>query len=67
MAESRSLDYMLEDDDFAVIIGSDGTLKGIYVPENYDDDDYIPDPVVQLINTALGFDISDESNYPTIH
>lgn len=67
MSESRSLDYMLEDDDYAVIIGSDGTLKGIYVPDIIDEDDYIPDPVVQLINTALGFDISDPDNYPTIH
>ena len=67
MVESKSLEYMLEDDDYAVIIGSDGSLKGIYVPDDIGDDDYIPDPVVKLINTALGFDISDPDNYPTIH
>ena len=67
MGESQSLENMLDDDDYAVIIGSDGTLKGIYIPDNIEDEDFIPDPVVQLINTALGFDISDEDNYPTIH
>lgn len=57
----------LEDDDYGLIIGKDGTVKGIWIPSTVDDDDEIPEPIVSLVKTALGIDISDPDIYPTIH
>ena len=33
----------LEEDDYAVVIGKDGTLKGLYIPN--DDDAAVPESV----------------------
>jgi len=32
----------LDEDDFGLIIGKDGSLKGMFVPTEYEDEDYIP-------------------------
>ena len=31
----------LEDDDFGLIIGKDGSLKGMFVPQEFEDEDFI--------------------------
>ena len=35
----------LEEDDFGLIIGKDGSLKGMFVPTEYEDEDYIPEEI----------------------
>ena len=30
----------LEDDDFGLIIGKDGSLKGMFVPQEFEDEDF---------------------------
>ena len=67
MAEYMGFEEVLEEDDYGIIVGKDGSLKGIWIPSSIDDEDYIPDPVVQLIKISLGIDISDPDSYPTIH
>lgn len=57
----------LEEDDYGLIIGKDGTIKGIWIPSTMEDEDEIPDPVVKLIKAALGIDLTDPDSYPTIH
>lgn len=57
----------LEEDDYGLIIGKDGTVKGLWIPTSMENEDEIPDPVVKLIKSALGIDLSDPDSYPTIH
>lgn len=67
MAEFTSFENSLEDDDYGVIIGRNGVLKGIWIPSIVEDNEEIPQAIVLLVKTALGIDLNDRSNYPTIH
>ena len=40
----------LEDDDFGLIIGKDGSLKGMFVPIEFEDEDYVPDEIMLILN-----------------
>ena len=67
-----SHDYMgfedtLEDDDYGLIIGKDGMIKGIWVPRNLEDEAEIPASIANLCETNFGVDPNDESCYNTIH
>ena len=55
----------LDEDDFGLIIGKDGSLKGMFVPTEYEDEDYIPEELVQILNKVYGVDIATDS--ATIH
>jgi hypothetical protein len=57
----------LEDDDYGLIIGKNGTLKGLWVPTGLTEEEEVPMSIVKLIKTAVGIDISDNNNYHTIH
>lgn len=57
----------LEDDDYGIIIGKNGIIKGVWIPKGHEDSDEIPSSIVKLIKTSIGIDISDESNFYTIH
>lgn len=66
MADYVGFEDSLEDDDYGLIIGRDGTVKGIWIPSHVEDTE-IPSSVVKLIKASLGIDISDPKSYPTIH
>ena len=67
-----SHDYMgfadtLDDDDYGIIIGKDGMIKGIWIPRHLEDEAEIPASIANLCETNFGVDPNDESCYNTIH
>jgi hypothetical protein len=56
-----SFEDALGNDDFGLIIDKDGNLKGLYVPDNVDDElDFVPDSIVQILEKVYGMDMGDE-------
>ena len=60
-----SFEDSLEDTDFGLIISADGQLKGMYMPEQMEEIDYVPEKIVQILNQVYGMDIGTDS--ATIH
>jgi len=54
----------LSDDDYGLIVGEDGTLKGIWIPKSKEHME-IPEAVANLCITKFGLDPNDELNYST--
>lgn len=71
---SKTLEEQLGEDDWAIIIGKDGNLKGLFIPDGADEDE-VPDSVVYIMEKFFGmnFDGNDldsfwDSDYgDTIH
>ncbi len=56
-----SFEDTLGNDDFGLIIDKDGNLKGLFVPDNVDDElDFVPDSIVQILEKVYGMDMGDE-------
>ena len=52
-------------DDFGLIIGKNGELKGLFVPESLNDElDFVPETIVAILEDVYGLDMGDEA---TIH
>ena len=60
-----SFEDSLEDTDFGLIISADGQLKGMYMPEQMEEIDYVPEKIVQILYQVYGMDISTDT--ATIH
>jgi len=50
----------LSDSDYGLIIGKDGTLKGIWIPKGKEDDE-IPDEIASICISKFGIDPNDGS------
>ena len=66
-----TLEDQLGDDDWALIIGADGNLKGLFIPEGKDED-MVPESIVQICAKYFGVDFDeeievDDDDSPTIH
>lgn len=57
----------LEDDDYGIIIGKDGTIKGMWVPKDLATEEDFPDTIARLVFEHFGVDPNDESVYHTLH
>ena len=56
-----SFEDALGNDDFGLIIDKDGNLKGLFVPDNVNDElDFVPDSIVQILEKVYGMDMGDE-------
>ena len=56
-----SFEDALGNDDFGLIIDKDGNLKGLFVPDNVDDElDFVHDSIVQILEKVYGMDMGDE-------
>jgi len=55
MSEQVTFEESLEDDDWGIIIGKDGTLKGMFIPEGEDEDE-VPEVIVKLCKEYWGID-----------
>ena len=68
--ETKSLEEQLGDEDWALIIGSDGNLKGLYMPDGVDED-LVPESIVYIMQNYFGIDFDDDEeesdDNPTIH
>jgi hypothetical protein len=65
--EFLQLHQTLEDDDYGIVVGKDGSLKGIWVPRGEDHLEEVPDTIARLCIEYFGLDPNDETNYNTIH
>lgn len=65
--EYMDFNKTLEDDDYGIVIGKDGTIKGIWVPRHLEDEEEIPATISRVCIEYFGVDPNDESNYHTIH
>jgi hypothetical protein len=50
----------MEEDDFGLIIGKNGDLKGLFVPEEYEEVDYVPKAIVQILSQVYGIELDGE-------
>jgi hypothetical protein len=64
MSDFVEFSSTLEEDDYGLIVGSDGSLKGIWVPEGSEDAE-VPDVIVELCKDYFGMDniIDDDDGY----
>ena len=58
---TKTLEEQLGDDDWALIIGKDGNLKGIFIPECCDEDE-VPASIVTIMAEYFGVDFDEEMN-----
>ena len=60
------LEDTLDEDDYALIMSKDGTLKGIWIPSGSEDTD-VPNAITDVIKHFWDVDANDETSYGTIH
>ena len=65
MMESKVVNFedALEKDDWGIIIGKDGTLKGMFIPDG-SDEEQVPEVIVKLCIDYFGIDPTKEE---TLH
>lgn len=59
--EPRTLNDQLGDEDWALIIGKDGNLKGLFIPDGLDEDE-VPESIVYIMETYFGVDFSEDDD-----
>ena len=59
--DSKTLEEHLGDDDWALIIGKDGNLKGLFMPDGTDED-LVPESIVTIMAEYFGVDFDEEMN-----
>jgi hypothetical protein len=68
--ESKTMEDHLEDNDWALIIGGDGNLKGLFMPDGKDENE-VPHSIVYIMERFFGIDFNDDEeesdDNPTIH
>jgi hypothetical protein len=60
-------DETLEEDDYGIIVGKDGIIKGIWVPRHLENMENIPNSIANMCNLHFGVDPNDELCYHTVH
>ena len=59
-----TLSAQLDEDDWALIIGPDGNLKGLFIPDGKDDEE-VPDSIVYICEKYFGVDFDDQDEDET--
>ena len=62
--ESKVLEDHLDDDDWALIIGKNGNLKGLFMPDGVDED-LVPESIVFIMSEYFGINFDDEEEEET--
>jgi len=57
--EPKTLEAQLGENDWAIIIGDDGNLKGLFIPEGKDEE-LVPESIVTIMADYFGVDFDDE-------
>jgi hypothetical protein len=57
--KNLTLKAQLGQDDWAIIIGQDGNLKGLFIPEGKDED-LVPESIVTIMANYFGVDFNEE-------
>tara|TARA_B100000900_G_C20600472_1_gene725329 strand:- start:1679 stop:1867 length:189 start_codon:yes stop_codon:yes gene_type:complete len=56
----------MEDDDYGLIIGKNGELKGLFIPDG-EDENYVPEPIVKFCKDYFGVDVNEDGMGATLH
>jgi len=59
MSERVIFEDSLDEDDWGLIIGKDGTLKGMFIPEGCDEEE-VPEVIVNICIEQFGIDPTEE-------
>lgn len=59
MTDRMTFEDALDEDDWGLIIGKDGTLKGMFIPDGADDEE-VPDTIVEICKQFFGVDPTEE-------
>jgi hypothetical protein len=57
--EHKTLTETLEDDEWALVIGPEGELKGVFIPE-LADESQVPNAIVEILATYFNVDFYDD-------
>ena len=57
--ESKTLTEQMGAEDWALIIGKDGNLKGVFIPEGMDEDE-VPRSIVAIMSKYFGVNFDEE-------
>lgn len=60
------LEDSLEEDDYGFILDKEGNLKGMWIPQSQEDEP-VPEAIVALLKAHWGVDLTDPTEYGTIH
>lgn len=52
---------VLDDEDYGIIVGADGEIKGVWIPKEHEELE-IPQPVIDFCVKNFGVDISKEED-----
>lgn len=63
MSETVTFEESLEDTDWGLIIGKDGSLKGMFIPEGEDEAE-VPQTIIDICVKFFGVDPTEEH---TVH
>ena len=59
--ESKELKDHMDAEDWALIIGKDGNLKGLFMPDGTDED-VVPESIVYIMESYFGISFDDEED-----
>jgi hypothetical protein len=59
--ESKTLEAQLEENDWAIIIGDDGNLKGLFIPDGKDEA-LVPESIIVIMEKYFGLDLNEEDD-----
>jgi hypothetical protein len=64
---SKKIDFeaSLQDDDYGLIIGRNGDLKGLFVPDTCEELETVPEAIVTILGKIYGVDLSESES--TLH
>jgi len=60
--ELTTFENSLDEDDWGLIIGNDGSLKGLFIPEGSDDDE-VPEAIIEICKKYFGIDPTEEVTF----
>ena len=66
MTKTIEFKEALNDDDWGLIIGNDGKLKGLFIPEGKDEEE-VPAEILVLCQKYFGIDVHDNTYAETMH
>ena len=58
---SKKIDFesSLTEDDYGLIIGNDGDLKGMFVPDACEEMEFVPEAIVTILEKVYGIELPD--------
>jgi len=61
MSQNKMINFedSLDPTDFGLIISKDGELKGLFIPEDKEAPEFIPDSIVRILNDIYGIELGD--------